>query len=135
MAYNEITLLWFVLNFSAPSQDKINCNSWRGISVKQFSFLLSANNKNISNIWLKKKERNNLGFIFFCLLWAVLCYKQRREDRCQFHQHFLRVFFVWTSFWQLFTSYVWFGVRILYKKMREKRWWNWQRVCAYVCVW
>jgi len=106
MTSNEITLLWFVLNFSAPSQDKINCNSWRGISVKQFSFLLSANNKNISNIWLKKKERNNLGFIFFCLLWAVLCYKHTWNKEERTGVNFINIFCTRILYERCFGSFI-----------------------------
>ncbi len=38
--------------------------------------------------------------------------------RCHFHQRFLRAFFVRTSFWQLFSSYIRLGLgaKILYKK-------------------
>ncbi len=39
-----------------------------------------------------------------------------KNTRCQFHQRFLRVFFVRTSFRQLFSSYIWLGAKILFEK-------------------
>jgi len=47
----------------------------------------------------------------------------------QFHQHFMRAFFVWKCFTQLFSSYVFAlqfsGAKISPKKAQVKCWWNW----------
>jgi hypothetical protein len=48
-------------------------------------------------------------------------YETFLDSRCQFHQRYLRAFFVQRLFQQLFCFYVWLGAKILYKKTREKR--------------
>jgi len=49
--------------------------------------------------------------------------------RCQFYQHFMCVFFIWKSFWQLFSSYMWVEKssekHFCTKKAHVKCWWNW----------
>jgi hypothetical protein len=66
-----------------------------------------------------------LHFYFsFVFLWIeiylisplILSIMIERLNRCQFHQRFSRAFFVRMSFRQLFSSYVWLGAKILYKK-------------------
>jgi len=68
------------------------------------------------------------NFIFFC--------KGRKGKSidvcCQFHQHFTRAFFVWKSFWQLFSSYMKVG-KSCTKHFRTKNahlkcWWNWPQM-------
>ncbi len=50
----------------------------------------------------------------------------------KFHQQFIRNFFVWKCFTQLFSSYIlalnFFGAKILVPKVRIKYWWIWHLV-------
>jgi len=60
---------------------------------------------------------------------SIVC---RPPFRCQFHQHFMHVFYVQKPFVLPYSNYslalLFFGKRILAEKLLVKCWWNWPQV-------
>ena len=72
-----------------------------------------------------------LDYIFFLNISIGGFFNCLFLSRCQFHQHFMRSFFVQKSFEQLFCTYglglYFFGERKLAQKLLVKCWWNWPK--------
>ncbi len=66
-----------------------------------------------------------------CFITLMPAPHAKSDNRCQFHQHFKRAFFIRKRFEQLFSNYVWLcnflAPKFIRKNASVKHWWNWRR--------
>jgi len=124
LCQNNVFNFFFLANtFISTKQNRILLESSKEYRKSGFPSLKNENNSLENNLskWMKTN------------CWSIMqnssVYQMKKRNRifsfnsgskelfrCKFHQHFLHVFFVVTLFWQLFTSYIWPGAKILYER-------------------